>query len=73
MEGAYAENTPRGRLFPKMKSAKEDYLSLSSEALSAKISKLENQMYNHAHNLEFEEAANLRDLIKEMKQNALGK
>ena len=75
MEGAYAENTPRGKLFPGAKQTGKlaDYLSLSPEALSAKLAKLEKQMYEHAHQLEFEEAANLRDLIHEIKEQSLGK
>jgi excinuclease ABC subunit B len=75
MEGAYADNSVRGRLFPKGKVAEKgfDYTTLSSEALSAKIAKLENQMYEHAHNLEFEQAAHIRDLIREMRENSLGR
>lgn len=75
MEGAYADNTPRGRLFPKAKvtDKEHDYASLSSEALSAKIAKLEDQMYEHAHHLEFEEAARLRDFIQQLKENMIGK
>lgn len=75
MEGAYAGNSVRGRLFPKAKGNKleEEYASLSSEALSEKIAKLENEMYQHAHNLEFEQAAQLRDLIHRLRENALGK
>lgn len=75
MEGAYAEDSVRGRLFPKARvaDATAEYQTLSSEALSAKISKLENQMYEHAHHLEFEEAANLRDLIHQLREMALGR
>ena len=75
MEGAYSEKSPRGRLFPKSKVGEmgEDYLTLSAEQLTAKIAKVENQMYEHAHQLEFEEAARLRDVINEMKLNLLGK
>ena len=75
MEGAYAAQNVRGRLFPKTKVAEksEDYSILSAEALSAKINALEHQMYEHAHHLEFEEAAKLRDLIHQIKQNVLAK
>jgi len=75
MEGAYTESSVRGRLFPraKIKDSVTEYLSLSSEALSTKISKLENQMIEHAHNLEFEEAAHVRDLIHELREVALGR
>lgn len=75
MEGAYANKSVRGKLFPKAKVADGDidYSKLSPEALSAKIAKLENKMYEHAHNLEFEDAAALRDFIHELKQNSLGR
>lgn len=75
MEGAYAENTVRGRLFPKAKLKEIDleYAKLPPEALSSKLAKLENQMYEHAHNLEFEEAARLRDLIHEIREKFLAR
>lgn len=75
MEGAYSENSVRGKMFPKNRIAEDklEYAKLSPEALSAKISKLENQMYEHAHNLEFEDAARLRDLIHELRDMSLGK
>jgi excinuclease ABC subunit B len=75
MEGAYSEKSVRGRLFSKTKKTdeKSEYLSLSPEALSNKITKLEAQMYEHAHNLEFEEAAHLRDLIHELREMTLGR
>lgn len=75
MEGAYSEKSVRGRLFPKNKIDKDaaEYLNLSSEALSAKIAKLETQMYKHAHNLEFEEAAHLRDLIHQLRDAMLAR
>lgn len=76
MEGAYSDNSPRGRLFPKARRVAdqgEDYSTLSAEAITAKIGKLEAKMYEHAHNLEFEEAATVRDQIHELKQNLIGK
>jgi len=75
MEGAYSEKSVRGRMYPKTKIADhgEDYSTLSPQALSAKIAKLESQMYEHAHHLEFEEAGRLRDLIQQIKENMLGK
>jgi excinuclease ABC subunit B len=75
MEGAYADNSVRGRLFPKAKvgDAVTEYLALSPQALTTKISKLETQMYEHAHNLEFEEAAHVRDLIHQLRELELGR
>ncbi|HTM63657.1 MAG TPA: UvrB/UvrC motif-containing protein, partial [Gammaproteobacteria bacterium] len=75
MEGAYSEKSVRGKLFPRVKVAEDDkdYSGMSQEALSSEIKKLENKMFEHAHNLEFEEAAQLRDLIHSLRENALGK
>ncbi|QFU75354.1 excinuclease ABC subunit UvrB [Halioglobus maricola] len=44
--------------------------NLSPAALSRKLKQLENQMQEHAKNLEFEEAAALRDQVAEIKQKA---
>lgn len=68
LEGAYSEKSVRGKLYPKIKKSDEDYRALSPDALAAKITQLEKQMYEHAHNLEFEEAAHLRDVIREMEK-----
>ncbi|HMB72384.1 MAG TPA: helicase-related protein, partial [Gammaproteobacteria bacterium] len=38
----------------------------------ADIAKLEKQMYEHARNLEFEEAARLRDTIRQLRDSSLG-
>lgn len=75
MEGAYSEKSVRGKLYPrlKVKESTAEYLALSPEGLSTKIAKLESQMYEHAHNLEFEEAAQVRDLIHELQELALGR
>jgi excinuclease ABC subunit B len=74
MEGAYADKSTRGRLFPKRKSGQyDDYFSLSPEALSAKITQMESKMREPAHHLEFEEAAELRDLVQELKKHLLGR
>jgi len=75
MEGAYADNSVRGRLFPKAKIADSvtEYLALSPEALSNKIAKLEIKMHEHAHHLEFEEAARMRDLIHQLQELTLGR
>jgi len=43
-------------------------LALSPKALSARIKTLEESMYKHAKNLEFEEAARLRDDIQRLKK-----
>ena len=47
------------------------YESLNPQQLSAAIKKLEAQMYKHAQNLEFEEAARVRDQIGKLREQAL--
>jgi excinuclease ABC subunit B len=74
MEGAYSANSVRGKMFPKVADKEEaEYLALAPEKLSTKIAQLEKQMYEHAHNLEFEDAARLRDLIKRLQRDTLAR
>ena len=48
-----------------------DYTSLSAHQASVMLKKLEAQMYKHAQNLEFENAAQLRDQIHKLRETAL--
>jgi excinuclease ABC subunit B len=45
---------------------------LSPEQIVREIKRLEAEMYKRARNLEFEEAARLRDAIEKLKQQELG-
>ena len=75
MEGAYSEKGVRGKLYPRTKVGEEevDYATMSAKGLLAEITKLEIKMFEHAHNLEFEDAARTRDLIHQLRQEALGR
>jgi len=44
---------------------------LSATQAAAAIRKLEGQMYKHAQNLEFEEAARLRDQIHKLREQVM--
>jgi excinuclease ABC subunit B len=69
MEAAYP--APRGA----RRGAAEDapsYASMSPEQLMKKAAKLEKQMLRHARDLEFEEAARIRDEIRRIRQEGLG-
>ncbi len=44
------------------------YQSLSPKALDQKIRELEAKMYTYAQNLEFEQAAELRDQVHQLRQ-----
>ena len=58
----------RGRKrFDRVAETAPSYASLSAKQLDARLKQLENDMYEHARNLEFEEAARLRDEIAEIK------
>jgi excinuclease ABC subunit B len=69
MEAAYP--SPRGK---KRIAAEESapYEHMSPEQLMKKAAKLEKQMLKHARDLEFEEAARLRDEIQRIRQEGLG-
>jgi excinuclease ABC subunit B len=75
MEGAYAPNSPRGKLFPKVAEHEDEkeYLALAPDKLANKLVQLEKEMYEHAHNLEFEKAAKVRDLIKRLQRDTIAR
>ena len=49
-----------------------EYAHMSPEKISHEIDQFEKQMYEHAKNLEFEEAAAMRDKIEQLRQLSLG-
>ncbi len=73
MEGARAEPAEaRGRgKGRKVAEVAEDYANLSPAQLAARIKALEQQMYQHARDLEFEEAGRVRDQLHRLKEKAL--
>ena len=56
----------------KVAEERAEYQSMKPEKLLKEIEKIEKQMYEHARNLEFEEAAVLRDKLEEIKMVTLG-
>jgi excinuclease ABC subunit B len=72
MEGAYGEGRVRGRRWARVADeAPAEYRDLPPELLLMKIGQLEEQMYRHARDLEFEEAARLRDEIARIRDSGL--
>ena len=61
-----------GRASLKVEEERAEYAAMTPKQLSKVIETLENDMYKHAKNLEFEEAAAVRDKLEEMKRLALG-
>ncbi len=71
MEGAYSDGERSGGSRRIAEPANE-YASLTPEQALRKIKKLEQEMFKHARNLEFEEAARLRDEIQKLRNVELG-
>ena len=76
MEGARADTTDFGYKMGKKKRGAEEAAPnlrmLSPEQIVREIKRMEAEMFKRARNLEFEEAARLRDAIEKMKQQELG-
>jgi len=74
MEGARpdpsTEKKSRGRQ-RQVAEASEDYAALDPAQATAQLKVLEQQMYQHARDLEFEEAAQVRDRIRRLKDAML--
>ncbi|MET3652457.1 excinuclease ABC subunit UvrB [Dyella japonica] len=76
MEGARSEAPTRGRgrrgerQGAAVAEKGAEYAALNADQAAAMMKKLEAQMYKHAENLEFEEAARLRDQIHKLRERA---
>ena len=75
MEGARSEaGNRRGGKASRSRAVAEqaaDYGALNPQQTAGMLKKLEAQMYKHAQNLEFEEAARLRDQIHQLREQVL--
>ena len=73
LEGAYG-GAARSKPSEYAKVAEEaiEYAALSPAEVMKRIKRLEQQMYQHAQDLEFEEAARLRDEIERVREGLLG-
>ncbi len=71
MEGARYGAPAPARQFAKVAEEMAKYAALSPAKLAQKIKQLEQVMYRHARNLEFEEAARLRDEIQRIREFGL--
>ncbi len=69
------ETGPHGvaaRRYAKVAEEVAEYARLSPQALEKQVKALEEKMFEHARNMEFEEAAKLRDRIREIQEKNLG-
>ena len=72
MEGAYVSQKGQPGRYAKVAEETLEYAALTPKQLENKIKSLEDQMYQYAQNLEFEEAARVRDQIEHIRKVALG-
>ena len=72
MEGAYAFGSSSSRRSSRVADDKLKYAAMGPDLLAKTIRALEQRMYKHADNLEFEEAARVRDEIAEIREVGLG-
>ncbi|MEQ1800443.1 MAG: excinuclease ABC subunit UvrB [Gammaproteobacteria bacterium] len=69
MDGARDAAARRGR---RAAEPRQDYRQLTPDQLARRISRLEREMFEHARNLEFEDAARLRDELQALRRVELG-
>ncbi len=72
LQGAYTDAPSPARQYAKVAEETATYAGASPATLIKKIKQLEQAMYKHARDLEFEEAAKLRDEIQRIREFGLG-
>ncbi|MES9991002.1 MAG: excinuclease ABC subunit UvrB [Candidatus Thiodiazotropha sp.] len=71
MEGAYPGGQVNAKRYAKVAEEELEYAGLTPAQMAKRIQQLEQQMYRHAQDLEFEEAAKVRDQIKHLQERGL--
>ncbi len=72
MEAGYAGMKGNAKQYAKVAEEVIEYAAMSPAQLEKKIAEMEQQMYKHAQNLEFEEAGQLRDEIAHIRESNMG-
>ncbi len=72
LDGAYTDKNTISKTYQRVAEDVAEYKAMTPELLIKKIKKMEEKMYQHARDLEFEAAAQVRDEIHKMKINGLG-
>jgi excinuclease ABC subunit B len=71
MEGADPGAQMNAKGYAKVADEEAEYAQMSPKQMAKRVQQLEEQMYRHAQDLEFEEAARIRDQIKKLQQKGL--
>jgi excinuclease ABC subunit B len=66
MEGARAGAPVSAKRYAKVAEVEAEYAALTPKQMAKRIQELEKEMYQHARDLEFEEAARVRDKIRQL-------
>ena len=69
-ENTYIDNDSLDKL-QIVSNSKKKFTKVDSNNVTSIITQLEKEMYNHAKNLEFEDAAKLRDQINDLQEKFL--
>ncbi len=72
IDGVFSTSTAKAGDYARIAEPVIEYGALSPGQLNKKIAALEKQMYQHARDLEFEEAARIRDQIHKLREGHLG-
>ncbi len=71
MEGAYPGAPVAAKTYARVAEETAEYAALTPKQMAKRIRQLEDQMYRHAQDLEFEEAAKVRDKIRKLQEQGL--
>ncbi|MDF1528381.1 MAG: excinuclease ABC subunit UvrB [Sedimenticola sp.] len=71
MEGARPGGPMSAKRYAKVAEETAEYSAMTPKQMAKRIQELEKQMYQHAKDLEFEEAARVRDQLKSLKEQGL--
>jgi excinuclease ABC subunit B len=72
LEGALGPGRSSAREYSRVAEEVANYARMTPAQLAKQVEELEQQMYEHARDLEFEEAARLRDRIRHIQLSNLG-
>lgn len=71
MEGAYPGAQTNAKNYAKVAEEEAEYAKMTPKQMAKRVRQLEEQMYRHAQDLEFEEAARIRDQLKHLQNKGL--
>ncbi len=68
LEGAYPGSPKSAKQYAKVVEEQAEYANMTPKQMAKRIKQLEDKMYQYARDLEFEEAAKVRDQVKKLQE-----